>query len=101
MNAPAASAYEQALRRAARRSVIDALLNLASDARATADVRAVAEYRLAALAITLANTNSANVDDRAANAAALRDIRNWLDKRIPPVKNSVNIALPPGTPIGN
>jgi hypothetical protein len=43
----------------------------------------------------------ADTGDRAANAALVRDARNWLDKRIAPPKTNAVIQLPPGTPIGN
>jgi hypothetical protein len=98
--ATAATPYEAALRRAARRSVVDALLALAANPRATADARAVAEDQLNRLATRLAASTPADDDDRAANAAAVRDTRNWLDRRIPPPRTTSVIPLPPGTPIG-
>jgi hypothetical protein len=99
-NAKASTPYESALRRAARRSVVDALLNLSANSRATADARAVAEDRLNRLAVRLAASNATESDDRAANAAVVRDTRNWLDRRIAPPKTTGVIQLPPGTPIG-
>jgi hypothetical protein len=98
--AKASTPYEFALRRAARRAVVDALLGLSANPRATADARAVAEDRLNRLAVRLATVNVTDSDDRAANAAVVRDARNWLDRRIPPPKTSGVIQLPPGTPIG-
>ena len=98
--ATASTPYESALRRAARRSVVDALLTLASNPHATADARAVAEYRLNGLATRLAASTSLDNDDRAANAAVVRDARNWLDRRIAPPRSAGLIPLPPGTPIG-
>lgn len=100
-NTPATTTYELGLRRAARRSVVDALLNLASSPRATSDARAIAEYHLNRLATRMATATAADTDDRAANAAVVRDARNWLDKRIAPPKTTGIIQLPPGTPIGN
>jgi hypothetical protein len=99
-NAKATTPYESALRRAARRSVVDALLGLSTNPRATADARAVAEDRLNRLAIRLAAANAPDTEDRAANAAVVRDARNWLDRRIAPPKTTSVIPLPPGTPIG-
>ena len=99
-SAKASTPYEAALRRAARRSVVDALLGLSANPRATADARAVAEDRLNRLAVRLATLNVIDSDDRAANAAVVRDARNWLDRRIPPPKTTGVIQLPPGTPIG-
>jgi hypothetical protein len=100
-DAPASTSYERALRRVSRRAVADALLNLASSQNATADVRAVAELHLNRLAARLAAAAAADNGDRAANAAVVRDARNWLDKRIAPPKTNAVIQLPPGTPIGN
>ena len=99
-NAKASSPYEAGLRRAARRSVVDALLGLAANPRATADARAVAENQLNRLAARLAALNPTDNDDRAANAAVVRDTRNWLDRRIAAPKTTGVIQLPPGTPIG-
>ncbi|HKR09858.1 MAG TPA: zinc-dependent metalloprotease [Gemmatimonadaceae bacterium] len=99
--ATAATPYETSLRRAARRAVVDALLSLASNPRATADARAVAESNLNRLATRLAAGNATDADDRAANGAVVRDTRNWLDKRITPPRTTGVIQLPPGTPIGN
>jgi hypothetical protein len=98
--ATAATPYEASLRRAARRAIVDALLSLASNPRATADARAVAENNLNRLATRLAAGNATDADDRAANGAVVRDARNWLDKRIAPPKTTGVIQLPPGTPIG-
>jgi hypothetical protein len=98
--ATAATPYEASLRRAARRAIVDALLSLASNPRATADARAVAENNLNRLATRLAANNATDADDRAANGAVVRDARNWLDKRIAPPKTTGVIQLPPGTPIG-
>ena len=100
-HATATSSYERALRRVGRRAVVDALLNLAASPAATADTRAVAEQQLARLATRLAAATSADSADRAANAAVVRDVRNWLDRRVAPPKTNAVIALPPGTPIGN
>jgi len=96
----AATPYEASLRRQARRAVVDALLSLAANQRATPDVRAVAEGNLDRLARRLATASAGDADDRAANGAVVRDARNWLDNRIAPPKTNGVIQLPPGTPIG-
>ncbi|MGH9422101.1 MAG: zinc-dependent metalloprotease, partial [Thermoanaerobaculia bacterium] len=98
--ATAATPYEASLRREARQAVVDALLSLASNQRATANARAVAESNLDRLARRLAASNATDADDRASNAAVVRDARNWLDRRIAPPKTTGVIPLPPGTPIG-
>jgi hypothetical protein len=99
--ASATTAYEASLRREARRAVVDALLSLASNPRATAGVRAVAESNLNRLATRLTANTGTDADDRAANGAVVRDARNWLDRRIAPPRTTGVIQLPPGTPIGN
>jgi hypothetical protein len=98
--ATAGTAYEASLRREARRAVVDALLSLASNQRATADARSAAENGLEHLARRLVADNATDADDRAANAAVVRDARNWLERRIAPPRTAGVIQLPPGTPIG-
>jgi hypothetical protein len=88
------NSYHAALRAVAQRAVIDALLTLAIDTRSTADARALAEFHLDRIADAL-GTSSAP-----AHAHAVRDIRNWLERRIAPPARTAPVALPPGTPIG-
>ena len=99
--AGASNSYEAGLRRASRRAVVDALLSLASNPRATSDSRAIAEHHLSRLTTRLATASANDNEDRAANGAVVRDARNWLDKRIAPPRNTSLIPLPPGTPIGH
>jgi hypothetical protein len=96
----AATPYLRGVRRQARRAVVDALFSLAANERATADARAVADDQLNRLAKTLSSAATTDADDRAANAQVVRDVRNWLDRRIAPLRPSGVIELPPGTPIG-
>jgi hypothetical protein len=99
-NAAAATTYERGVRRQARRAVVDALFTLTTDPRATSDVRAVADDALSRLASRLSVMSATDdAEDRAANAAVVRDVRNWLERRIAPPKPTGVIALPPGTPI--
>jgi hypothetical protein len=86
--------YHTALRRVAQRAVVDALLTLAIDARSTADARALAESHLDRIANSLASSSVP------AHAHAVRDIRNWLERRIAPPARTSPVQLPPGTPIG-
>jgi hypothetical protein len=99
-DAAATTAYERGVRRQARRAVADALFALATDERATADARAVADDQLNQLATQLSSAKADDADDRAANAQVVRDVRNWLDRRIAPPHPTSVIPLPPGTPIG-
>jgi hypothetical protein len=96
----ATTAYERGVRRQARQAVVDALFALAQDQRATADARAVADDQLNGLATRLSAAPASDAEDRAANAEVVRDVRNWLDRRIVPSKPTGVIPLPPGTPIG-
>ena len=99
-NASAASAYERGVRRQARRAVVDALFALATNEQSTADVRAVADDQLNRLATQLSSVAADDAEDRSANAEVVRDVRNWLDRRIAPPRPTNVIPLPPGTPIG-
>ncbi|HKN67115.1 MAG TPA: zinc-dependent metalloprotease, partial [Gemmatimonadaceae bacterium] len=99
-NAAAATSYERGVRRQARRAVVDALFALATDERSTADVRAVADDELNRLAVQLSAATIDDAEDRSANAEVVRDVRNWLDRRIAPPRPTGVIPLPPGTPIG-
>jgi len=99
-NAAATTPYERGVRRQARRAVVDALFALATDEHATADARAVADDQLNRLATQLSSSTSDDIDDRPANAEVMRDVRNWLDRRIAPPRPTNVIPLPPGTPIG-
>jgi hypothetical protein len=94
------NAYERGVRRQARRAVVDALFELAANQRATADVRALADAQLNALAKRLSAVAADDAEDRTANAEVVRDVRNWLDRRIAPPHPTAVIPLPPGTPIG-
>ncbi|HET9441169.1 MAG TPA: zinc-dependent metalloprotease [Longimicrobiales bacterium] len=87
--------YHAALRHVAQRAVVDALLTLAIDARSTADARALAEAHLDRVA------NSLNGSSTPAHTHMVRDIRNWLDRRIAPPARTSPVQLPPGTPIGS
>jgi hypothetical protein len=89
------NAYHTALRQVAQRAVIDALLTLAIDTRSTADARALAEAHLDRVA------NSLTSSGVPAHASIVRDVRNWLDRRIAPPARTSPVQLPPGTPIGN
>lgn len=99
-NAVATTAYERGVRRQARRAVVDALFALTTDEHSTADVRSVADDQLSRLATQLSSSTASDSEDRAANAAVVRDVRNWLDRRIAPPHPANVIPLPPGTPIG-
>ncbi len=68
-------------------------------ASAHAIASAVADDQLNRLAKAPSSAATTDADDRAANAEVVRDVRNWMDRRIAPPRPTV-IELPPGTPIG-
>jgi hypothetical protein len=87
--------YHTALRHVAQRAVVDALLTLAIEARSTAEARALAEAHLDRIATSL------NTSTNASHSHMVRDIRNWLDRRIAPPVRTSPVPMPPGTPIGD
>jgi hypothetical protein len=60
----------------------------------------VADDELNRLAGQLSSAKVDDAEDRSANAEVVRDVRNWLDRRIQPPRPTGVIPLPPGTPIG-
>jgi hypothetical protein len=100
-DAIASTPYEFGLRRQTRRAVVDALFALAVNPRATADAKAIVDFHLSRLVNRLTSQGVSDTDDRASNAAVVRDARNWLERRITPALPTGVIPLPPGTPIGS
>jgi hypothetical protein len=96
---PAASG-EAALRRVAQRAVLDGLIALAADPRATAEVRAAAEWQLRAIASRLIGKSNGDVAEQAHRALAAGDIQRFLERRDAPTTPPPAPATPPGTPIG-
>jgi hypothetical protein len=76
-------AMDAALRRAAQRAVLDALLDLAGSRSATAEVRAVTEQQLDALRQRLTGADGSGAT-RAHLATARRDIERYFDGRDDP-----------------
>jgi hypothetical protein len=74
----AASPQEPALRRAAQRATLDAMLDLAGNRAATAEVRAVTELHLDRLRASLVQAQGGAAEDRAHRATALRDITRYF-----------------------
>ncbi|MBI4408952.1 MAG: zinc-dependent metalloprotease [Gemmatimonadetes bacterium] len=91
---------DAALRRVARRAVLDRLLALAGDDQATVEVRAAAEWHLTRFAGRLARTPAGDPAEDAFNALARRDIERFLERRENPTPPSRPLPAPPGTPIG-
>ncbi len=91
---PAADANHQALRRAVQRVVLNALLDLAGNTRALAEVRSMAELHLTALDERLAGDTSGSPADRALRAAARRDIAAYFDGEDDPEARSRFEVIP-------
>ncbi len=105
-NAPAPSGPRKhaAIQMAAQRAVAERLVQLAADATAASVVRAMAEYKLAALrTVALARAKAAGAAERGATAAhwqsVAADIARWQDRReLPPLTRA--LVAPPGDPFG-
>lgn len=73
------SAAERAMLRAAQRSALDELLDLAGDVKAMPDVRAAAVHHLKALQTRLASLSGADEAAKAHISAATFDIQRFMD----------------------
>jgi hypothetical protein len=73
-------AHDAALRRVAQRATVDALLDLAGDQAATAEVRATAAHHLTRLR-GIAARAAASSEDRAHRGAVRRDIDRYFEGR--------------------
>ncbi len=72
---PSGNREHQALRRVVQRVVLNGLLDLAGDGRATSEVRALAAHHLTALGARLEGRTGGSDEDRALRAQAAREIR--------------------------
>jgi len=90
----------QALARVTQRVVLDRLLELAGDAEATVEVRAVAEWALSDLAVGLEVAEVPDAMGAALQELALRDIQRFLRRTDDATRRSVPLPSPPGSPIG-
>ena len=98
-NSPAASPYEQEVRRAEKRVLVDRVMWLAW-ASPLAQVRALASATLSQLA-SRASTSSQAPADRAAHALLAKDIQRFLDRPAAPAHPIAPPTAPPGAPIGD
>jgi Met-zincin/Domain of unknown function (DUF5117) len=96
-DAPAATPYEQEVRRAEGRVLVDRVMWLANGAP-NAQVRAVASYKLQALMAS--RTPAATEADKAARALLSADIKRFLERPADPIKPIYAPDAPPGAPIG-
>ncbi|MHB0949942.1 MAG: zinc-dependent metalloprotease, partial [Gemmatimonadaceae bacterium] len=96
--APAGPAKAAALQRVTQRAVVDRLIGLAADDEAAPEVRAMADYKLRALAARLNGARGSEV--AVAHAQSLRgDITRWLERSELP-KPTPALVAPPGDPFG-
>jgi len=95
---PAAHA---ALKRATERVVVDELVRLGSDPRATVESRAAAEWGLGRIAGMLRTRRQGGPDDEAHRALAAADIERFLQRRDAPTPAAEPPGAPVGTPIGD
>jgi len=85
---------DAALRRVSQRAVVDGLLTLAADERATVDARATAEHQLAGLAERLRREGAGSGPAAAHRELARRDIERFLERPTEPVRRSVPVPMP-------
>ncbi len=90
-----------ALQRVTQRTVADKLLMLAADNDAAAEVRAMAELKIADLRSKARSRQTAarGDDERAHWLSISNDFTRWIDKRELP-KFSPSLVAPPGDPFG-
>ncbi|HEV2641351.1 MAG TPA: zinc-dependent metalloprotease, partial [Candidatus Elarobacter sp.] len=98
---PGESAKFAALRRVARRAVLDGILALAADSDATSDARAMAELELTSLhgVATRRASEGGPAIERASWLAMSGDMGRWLNRRELP-NPSKALTPPPGDPFG-
>ena len=93
-------ANQTAIARAVQSLTVSRLMDLAANATAQPQVRAVATEALRSLAATLKRT-PASGDTAAHYRATADDIERFLTRPDAPRKQTTTLATPPGDPIGN
>jgi Met-zincin/Domain of unknown function (DUF5117) len=97
--APAANAYEAAVRRAEERVFVDRLMWLAS-AAPNGQVRAIASFKLAKLTERL-RASERDESEQAQNVLLTADIKRFLDRPGETARVMPAPEAPPGAPIGD
>src|SRR6185436_12472553 len=100
-DAPTASTYEAAIRRAEERVLVDRLMWLASSSP-NGQVRAIASYKLGKLAARAKTAVNKTELDTAQRQLLAADIKRFLDRPLDPTRPFPHAApdAPPGAPIG-
>ncbi|TAK16764.1 MAG: DUF5117 domain-containing protein [Acidobacteria bacterium] len=99
-DAPAATPYEAAVRRAAQRVLVSRVTWLAQGST-NSDVRAIASLRLQKLAARLRAAPAASEGDAAQNALLAADIKRFLERGYESAPIVPAAPAPPGAPIGD
>ncbi len=101
-DAPTATAYEAAIRRAEERVLVDRLMWLASSS-ANGQVRAIASYKLGKLAARAKAAVNKTELDTAQRQLLAADIKRFLDRPLDLTRPFPHAApdAPPGAPIGD
>ena len=94
----AASPYEQEIRRATARALVERLMWLAGGAPMP-QVRAEASSALAK--IQAGDGAATGASDRAAQALMAADIKRFLERPLDPIRTPTTYDAPPGAPIGD
>ncbi len=97
--ADASTPYEQEIRRATSRALVERLIWLAGGAPMP-QVRAIATRQLSGIQNS-APLGTATESDAAATALMAADIKRFLDRPSEPIKSPVTYDAPPGAPIGD
>lgn len=95
-----ANAREAEIERGIESLVVTRLMELAADADARPQVRAIASNALRSLAASLKRTRSVG-DAAAHDRSTVEDIERFLSRPFEPTKRTPPLATPPGDPIGN
>ncbi|HEY1493729.1 MAG TPA: zinc-dependent metalloprotease [Candidatus Solibacter sp.] len=98
-DAQASTTYEQEVRRAEERVLVDRLTWLAT-AAPNGQVRAIASFRLSKLAARLKSAVTPNEGDQAQNAMLAGDIKRFLERPAETMRLIPAPDSPPGAPIG-
>jgi len=98
--AAASSAYEQEIRRATARALVERLMWLAGGAPMP-QVRAIASAALTGVNTMGGSLPQGSREDGAAQALMVADIKRFLERPMEPLRTPTTYDAPPGAPIGD
>jgi len=98
-DAPAATPYEQEVRRAEERVLVDRVMWLATGA-SNPQVRAIASLKLGRLGSRLRSPGTRSLADEAQHTLLAADIKRFLERPADPMRVMPAPSAPPGAPIG-